>query len=82
MPDILNLFQVQTTVDGLREAAAERTSSLQKEMSTAQEFTLSVKEQWAVHMKETENNYKDNTAAVESSKCSMEEGFRHWYEKY
>ncbi|KAM0948208.1 putative plus-end-directed kinesin ATPase [Dioscorea sansibarensis] len=68
---------VQTAVDGLREAAAERTSSLQKEMSTAQEFTLSVKEQWAVHMNETENNYKDSTAAVESSKSSMEEGFRH-----
>ena len=51
-------------------------------MSTAQEFTLSVKEQWAVHMNETENNYKDSTAAVESSKSSMEEGFRHWYEKY
>ncbi|KAH7667736.1 Plus-end-directed kinesin ATPase protein [Dioscorea alata] len=67
---------VQTTVDGLREAAAERTSSLQKEMSTAREFTLSVKEQWSVHMKETENNYKDGIAAVESSKCSMEEGFR------
>ncbi|KAJ0978494.1 hypothetical protein J5N97_013968 [Dioscorea zingiberensis] len=68
---------VQTAVDGLRETAAERTNSLQKEMSTAQEFTLSVKEQWAVHMKETENNYKEDTAAVESSRCSMEEGFGH-----
>ncbi|XP_039128668.1 kinesin-like protein KIN-5A [Dioscorea cayenensis subsp. rotundata] len=67
---------VQTAVDSLRDSAAERTSDLQKEMATAQDFTSSVKGQWVVYMEQTEKHYVEDTAAVESGRCSMEEGFR------
>lgn len=70
---------MQTAVDSLRDSAAERTSDLQKEMATAQDFTSSVKGQWVVYMEQTEKHYVEDTAAVESGRCSMEEGFRDWY---
>ncbi|XP_038988983.1 LOW QUALITY PROTEIN: kinesin-like protein KIN-5A [Phoenix dactylifera] len=72
---------VQTAVDNLRASAADRTSSLQKEMSTAHDFTLSVKEQWKVYMEETEKHYLVDTAAVESGRSCLHEGFQQCMEK-
>ncbi|WOL14877.1 kinesin-like protein KIN-5A [Canna indica] len=67
---------VQTAVDSLRASAAERTNNLQMEMSTAHDFTCSVKEQWKTYMEETENHYLEDTAAVESGRSGLEEGFK------
>ncbi|KAG1371623.1 Kinesin-like protein KIN-5A [Cocos nucifera] len=72
---------VQTAVDNLRASAADRTSSLQKEMSTAYDFTASIKEQWKVYMKETEKHYLEDTAAVESGRSCLQEGFQQCMEK-
>ncbi|XP_010253418.1 PREDICTED: kinesin-like protein KIN-5D isoform X2 [Nelumbo nucifera] len=68
---------VQTAVDGLRESAASRTSRLQQEMSTMQDFTSSVKEEWATYMEKTETHYLEDTAAVQSGKNDLEEGLQH-----
>ncbi|KAJ6799278.1 kinesin-like protein KIN-5A isoform X1 [Iris pallida] len=65
---------VQTAVDSLRASAADRTSNLQKEMATARGFTTTVKEQWTVYMEETEQHYLEDTAAVESGRCCLEDG--------
>nr|XP_010937758.1 kinesin-like protein KIN-5A [Elaeis guineensis] len=72
---------VQTAVDNLRASAADRTSSLQKEMSTAHDFTASIKEHWKVYMKETEKHYLEDTAAVESGRSCLQEGFQQCMEK-
>ncbi|RRT51788.1 hypothetical protein B296_00039497, partial [Ensete ventricosum] len=69
---------VQTAVDSLRASAADRTSNLQKEMSTASDFTCRIKEQWKAHMEESENHYIEDTAAVESGRNAIEEGLRSW----
>lgn len=53
-------------MDGLRASAADRTSSLQKEMSSAHDFTSTAKDHWTVYMEETENCYLEDAAAVES----------------
>ncbi|XP_072961377.1 kinesin-like protein KIN-5A [Typha angustifolia] len=67
---------VQTAVDNLRASAADRTSDLQKEMLAAHDFTSSVKGQWGIYMEETEKHYLEDTAAVESGRYSLEEGFQ------
>ncbi|XP_074578266.1 kinesin-like protein KIN-5A [Curcuma longa] len=67
---------VQTAVDSLRATAVERTRNLQKEMSTAHDFTHSIKEQWRTYTEESETHYLEDTATVESGKNSLEEGFR------
>ncbi|RWR95516.1 kinesin-like protein KIN-5D [Cinnamomum micranthum f. kanehirae] len=68
---------VQTAVDSLRETAASRSNELQQEMSTMQEFTLSVKDQWTAYMEKTETHYLEDTAAVERGKHGLEEGLQH-----
>ncbi|KAF8402800.1 hypothetical protein HHK36_010891 [Tetracentron sinense] len=68
---------VQTAVDGLRESAASRTSKLQQEMSTMQDSTSSVKDEWTTYIEQTEVHYHEDTAAVESGKNGLEEGLQH-----
>ncbi|CAL9134934.1 unnamed protein product [Musa textilis] len=68
---------VQTAVDILRATAADRTSDLQKEMSTVHDFTCSVKDQWKIYMEETENHFVEDAAAVESGKHGLEEGVQN-----
>ncbi|KAK2643206.1 hypothetical protein Ddye_024969 [Dipteronia dyeriana] len=63
---------VQMAVHDIRESASSRTSKLQKEMSTMQESTSSVKAEWTVHMEKTESNYLEDTSAVESGKKDLE----------
>jgi len=60
-------------------SADDRTSNLQKEMSTARGFTSTVKEEWTVYMEETESRYLEDTAAVESGRCCLEDGLQDWY---
>lgn len=64
---------VQTAVGSLRESAVNRTSQLQKEISTAQDFTSSVREKWGFYMEETENNYIEDTTAVDSGRSCLAE---------
>lgn len=64
---------VQTAVGGLRESAVNRTNQLQKEISTAQDFTSSVREKWGFYMEETENNYIEDTTAVDSGRSCLAE---------
>jgi hypothetical protein len=70
---------VQTAIDGLRTSAAERTGNLQKEISTARNFTSSAKQEWEVYMQEAEKNYVENTASVEAGRSSLHNGFQEWY---
>ncbi|OAY62739.1 125 kDa kinesin-related protein, partial [Ananas comosus] len=72
---------VQTAVDGLRASAGDRTCNLQREMSTARGFTSSVKVQWGSYMEGTEKLYLENTAAVESGRCGLQEGYQQCKEK-
>ncbi|KAG6489133.1 hypothetical protein ZIOFF_050391 [Zingiber officinale] len=67
---------VQTAVDSLRATAVERTSNLQKEMSSVHDFTHSIKEQWRTYTEESETHYLEDTASVESGKNGLEECFR------
>lgn len=64
---------VQTAVGSLRESAVNRTSHLQKEISTAQDFTSSVREKWGFYMEETEKNYIEDTTAVDSGRSCLAE---------
>ncbi|GMN24432.1 hypothetical protein TIFTF001_000559 [Ficus carica] len=64
---------VQLAVNDLRESATSRTIKLQKEMSTMQDSTSSVKAKWTVHMEETESHYVEDTSAVEFGKKDLEE---------
>ncbi|VAH01322.1 unnamed protein product [Triticum turgidum subsp. durum] len=64
---------VQTAVGDLRESAVNRTGQLQKEISTAQDFTSSVREKWGFYMEETENNYIEDTTAVDSGRSCLAE---------
>ncbi|KAK8946121.1 125 kDa kinesin-related protein [Platanthera guangdongensis] len=73
--------QVQKAIDALRQNAHERTSNLQKEVSKAQNFTSLIKEQWRFYIEETERHYLGNVAAVESRRCSLEEGLNDCFEK-
>ncbi|XP_077239637.1 kinesin-like protein KIN-5D [Tasmannia lanceolata] len=68
---------VQTAVDSLRERAASRTSELQQEISSVQDFTFSVKHQWTGYMTKTESHYLEDTETVESGKHCLEEGLQH-----
>ncbi|CAL9138541.1 unnamed protein product [Musa acuminata var. zebrina] len=72
---------VQAAVYSLRASAAERTSNLEHEMSTAHKFTSSVKEQWKSYMEETEDHYFEDIAAVENGKLHLDEGLRSCMEK-
>ncbi|KAK8964039.1 125 kDa kinesin-related protein [Platanthera guangdongensis] len=67
---------VQTTVDTIRANAADRTNDIQKEMSNARNFTSSAKEQWRLHMEETEKYHLENTAKIETGRCCLEEGLK------
>ncbi|XP_006653984.1 kinesin-like protein KIN-5A [Oryza brachyantha] len=64
---------VQTAVGSLRESAVNRTSHLQSEISTAQDFTSSVREKWGFYMEETEKNYIEDTTAVDSGRSCLAE---------
>ena len=66
-------------VNDLRESATSRTIKLQKEMSTMQDSTSSVKAKWTVHMEETESHYVEDTSAVEFGKKDLEEVLHNWY---
>ncbi|XP_058109930.1 kinesin-like protein KIN-5D [Magnolia sinica] len=68
---------VQTAVDSLRETAASKTNELQQEVSTVQDFTFSVKDQWTAYVEKTESHYLEDTSAVESGKLSLEQGLQH-----
>ncbi|KAF6146841.1 hypothetical protein GIB67_018494, partial [Kingdonia uniflora] len=68
---------VQTAVDDLRESSASRTSKLQQEVSSMQDFTHTVKGEWNIHMKKTETHYSEDTASVESGKRALEEALQH-----
>lgn len=72
-----NKKMVQTTVNSLRQSAANRTNQLQQRISTAQNFTFSFKDQWTGHMKETENRYLADIAAVKIGFHNMEGALRH-----
>lgn len=67
-------------VGDLRESASARTIKLQKEMSTMQESTSSVKAEWTVHMETTESNYVEDTSAVEGRKKDMKAVLQNWYD--
>ncbi|GJM94430.1 hypothetical protein PR202_ga11071 [Eleusine coracana subsp. coracana] len=64
---------VQTAVGSLRESAVNRTSHLQKEISTAQDFNSSVREKWGVYMEETEKNYIEDTTAIDTGRSCLAE---------
>ncbi|KAL5581127.1 hypothetical protein UlMin_013569 [Ulmus minor] len=72
---------VQLAVNDLRESATSRTIKLQKEMSTMQDSTSSVKAKWTVHMEETESHYVEDTFAVESGKKDLEEVLQNCLKK-
>ncbi|XP_020698000.1 kinesin-like protein KIN-5A [Dendrobium catenatum] len=72
---------VQAAFDILRESAADRATNLQKEISNAQNLTSLTKEQWKLYMEETENNYQEDIVAVESRRCSLEEGLKDCIQK-
>lgn len=72
---------VQAAVHDLRESAASRTCKLQKEMSTMQDSTSSIKTEWTVHMEKTETCYHEDTAAVESGKKDLEEVLQNCVKK-
>ncbi|KAF3787285.1 kinesin-related protein [Nymphaea thermarum] len=65
---------VQAAVLNLRESAVSRTNELQDGVSSIQDFTSSVKDQWTTYEGKTEKYYVEDTAAVESGKHSLEEG--------
>lgn len=73
-----HILQVQTAVGGLRESAVNRTGQLQKEISTAQDFTSSVREKWGFYMEETESNYIEDTTAVDSGRSCLAEVLVEW----
>lgn len=66
-------------VQDLRESASSRTSKLQKEMSTMQDSTFSVKAEWSAHMNKTESHYLEDTSAVENGKKDLEVVLQNWY---
>ncbi|KAH0448342.1 hypothetical protein IEQ34_022142 [Dendrobium chrysotoxum] len=68
--------RVQEAVFALQEMDAERTSFLQTEVSSTQDFTDRMKEQWTIYMEETENNYREDSTTVESEKMVIEEGLQ------
>lgn len=72
------VVQVQAAVDNLRASAAQRTSCLEKEMSTAHNSSSSVKEQWKTHMEETEAHYVEDIEGIETGKLGLDDGFRNW----
>lgn len=66
-------------VHDLRESASSKTSQLQKEMSTMQQSTSSVKAEWIMHMEKTESHYLEDTSAVEHRKKDLEVVLQNWY---
>lgn len=65
---------VQTAVDTIRVNAADRKNNLQKEISNARKFTSSAKEQWRLHMEETEKYHHEDTADMETGRCCLGKG--------
>ncbi|XP_044467575.1 kinesin-like protein KIN-5D [Mangifera indica] len=63
---------VKMTVHDLQRHASSRTNHLQKEMSTMQDSTCSIKAEWKLHMEKTEMHYLEDTSAVESGKTDLE----------
>ncbi|KAK9126879.1 hypothetical protein Scep_015725 [Stephania cephalantha] len=68
---------VQAAVSNLHEGAVSRTNELQKEISTMQDLTDSMKYEWAAHMEKTETHYREDMTAVEDGKNGMEEGLKN-----
>ncbi|KAK6142088.1 hypothetical protein DH2020_012190 [Rehmannia glutinosa] len=69
---------VQSAIHGLRETGASRTKKLQQEMSTMQDSTSSIKEEWTSYAQRAESRYLEDTASVESGKENMENVIRKW----
>lgn len=67
---------VQTAVDDLRESATVRTTKLQQETATMQDFTCTVKDEWTTYVEKTETHYHEDIASVDSGKKELEEGLR------
>ncbi|KAK6788099.1 hypothetical protein RDI58_016624 [Solanum bulbocastanum] len=70
---------VQTAINDLRESAYNRTSKLKQEMSTMQDSTTSVKDEWTNYMEKAECHYLEDTASVEKGKKEMEGVLQNWY---
>ncbi|KAK8939766.1 125 kDa kinesin-related protein [Platanthera guangdongensis] len=64
---------VQDAVYTLQETDAERTSILQKEVSSTEGFTRQMKDRWTFYLEDTENNYREDTTALESKRLAIEE---------
>lgn len=71
-------YQVQCAIDGLRESAASRTTSLQQEMSIMQDTTCSIKAEWTRYMESAESHYIDDTVSVEIGKNDMDDILYKW----
>ncbi|XP_072974724.1 kinesin-like protein KIN-5A [Typha angustifolia] len=65
---------VQESIITLQQTASEQTSNLQSEMATTRRITSSVREQWMNYMDQTENNYHEGTAVVESGRSCLADG--------
>ncbi|KAF6143920.1 hypothetical protein GIB67_001714 [Kingdonia uniflora] len=78
LSDLENKYEVQTAVDDLRESFTSRTSKLQQEVSSMQNFTHTVKGEWNIYIEKTETHYIEDTASVESGKRALEEALQHW----
>ncbi|KAG5602908.1 hypothetical protein H5410_034278 [Solanum commersonii] len=70
---------VQTAINDLRESAYNRTTKLKQEMSTMQDSTTSVKDEWTNYMEKAECHYLEDTASVEKGKKEMEGVLQNWY---
>ncbi|KAK9157985.1 hypothetical protein Scep_004559 [Stephania cephalantha] len=68
---------VQTAVDGLRESSMSRTGQLRQEMSTMQDFTSTVKNDWKIYMEKTESHFCEDTAAIEIGRSDLDESLKH-----
>ncbi|KAK8914324.1 125 kDa kinesin-related protein [Platanthera zijinensis] len=64
---------VQDAVYTLQETNAERISILQKEVSSTEGFTHQMKDRWTFYLEDTENNYREDTTALESKRLAIEE---------
>ncbi|KAL7245018.1 hypothetical protein ACSBR2_000374 [Camellia fascicularis] len=72
---------VQTEVDGFRGSAANRINNLHQEMSSIQDLTNSVQEEWETYTQKIDAQYIEDSNVVESVNDGLEEGLRHCMEK-
>ncbi|PKA63284.1 125 kDa kinesin-related protein [Apostasia shenzhenica] len=68
---------VQEVVDSLRKGAAEGTTALQKEVSSAQDSSLNMREKWCSYMEETEKHSNEDITAAETGRICLEDGLRN-----